>query len=69
MTFKTFSTMAFFGLAASTANAGGLLDAAEEDTVEQPVVVVEEDGGELPIWIPLAVLVGIGALAGSGGGS
>jgi hypothetical protein len=67
MKIKAISTAAFLAIAASSANAGGLLDEVVEAEVVTPVVVERST----PIWIPILALLVVAAVAAgdSGGGS
>ncbi|MFO8124905.1 hypothetical protein [Yoonia sp.] len=71
MNIKTLSAAAIMATAASFATAGGLSDEITEAEVMAPVVVVEEPTGTGSIWIPLAVVAVLIAVAAgdSGGGS
>lgn len=70
MNIKILSAVSIIATAASTASAGGLLDELVEQDVQAPVVVAEPAGSG-SIWIPLAILAVLIAVAAgdSGGGS
>ncbi|KQB98446.1 hypothetical protein AL073_06200 [Loktanella sp. 1ANDIMAR09] len=69
MNVKILSAVAIIATA-STASAGGLFDEIVEQDVQAPVVVAEPAGSG-SIWIPLAILAVLIAVAAgdSGGGS
>ena len=70
MDIKTLSAAVIMATAASTASAGGLLGEIVEPDVPAPVVI-EEPAGSGSIWLPLAVVAVLIAVAAgdSGGGS
>lgn len=70
MNIKTLSAAVIMAAAASTASAGGLMDEIVEPDVPAPVVM-EEPAGSGPIWIPIAIIAVLLAVAAgdSGGGS
>lgn len=70
MNIKTLSAAVIMAAAASTASAGGLMDEIVEPDVPAPVVM-EEPAGSGSIWIPIAIIALLLAVAAgdSGGGS
>lgn len=70
MNIKTLSAAAIMATVASFATAGGLSDEITEAEVPAPVIM-EEPAGSGSIWIPLAVVAVLIAVAAgdSGGGS
>lgn len=70
MNIKTLSAAVIMAAAASTASAGGLMDEIVEPDVPAPVVM-EEPAGSGSIWIPIAIIAVLLAVAAgdSGGGS
>jgi hypothetical protein len=64
MKIKAISAAAIFAIAASSANAGGLLDEVVETPVVAPVVVEEST----PLWIPLLALAVVAAVAAGSSG-
>ncbi len=70
MNIKSLTAAAIMATTASFASAGGLSDEITETDVPAPVVM-EEPAGSGSIWIPLAVIAVLVAVAAgdSGGGS
>jgi hypothetical protein len=70
MHIKILSAVVIMATAASTASAGGLLDELVEPDVPAPIAMAEPEGSG-SIWIPLAILAVLIAVAAgdSGGGS
>ena len=67
MKIKAISAAAILAIAASSANAGGLMTEVVETEVVTPIVEEEST----PLWIPLLALAVVAAVAagGAGGGS